>query len=107
MIFAPFVLLAAVTCGRGKPPGEEAGTAVAVPEAAVAETLAEVAVEADVAEAEVALVAPKHLLGARAQGITPVFTEPKPGALKLGYLRAGAVVEREDKPEGDTSCKGS
>ncbi|MBK7397719.1 MAG: L,D-transpeptidase [Myxococcales bacterium] len=105
MIFAPFVLLAAVTCGRGKPPGEEAGTAVAVPEAAVAETLAEVAVEADVAEAEVALVAPKHLLGARAQ-ITPVFTEPKPGALKLGYLRAGAVVEREDKPEGDAGCKG-
>lgn len=37
---------------------------------------------------------------------TWVYAEPRWGSRRLGYLRAGAVVERRAKPSGTTACSG-
>lgn len=37
---------------------------------------------------------------------TWIYAEPKFGSAKLGYLRAGAIVARNDKPAGNSSCPG-
>lgn len=36
---------------------------------------------------------------------TWIFAEPRWGSRKLGYLRAGAIVERQPKPAGFRSCQ--
>lgn len=37
---------------------------------------------------------------------TWIHIEPKIGQTKLGYLRSGAIVARDDKPAGTTGCPG-
>jgi hypothetical protein len=36
---------------------------------------------------------------------TYIYGEPGPAAMKIGYLRLGAVVPRSEKPSGHTGCK--
>lgn len=45
----------------------------------------------------------KPRLGAKGQ-IVYVYAEPRPGSQKLGYLRAGAIVERDEKPSAEDGC---
>jgi lipoprotein-anchoring transpeptidase ErfK/SrfK len=47
----------------------------------------------------------RWLLGARGQ-LVNVLAEPRAGAQKLGYLRAGAVVVRDEKASSEDGCKG-
>lgn len=90
-------------CGRASPPGDSPAAASATG------SIAPFVVDAggfDAIDAvpEVLLESgAKPLLGARGQ-YTYVYAEPKPGALKLGYMRAGATVERDEKPTSEAGC---
>ncbi|MEJ7731388.1 MAG: L,D-transpeptidase [Polyangiaceae bacterium] len=48
---------------------------------------------------------PAHLLGSVARE-TWIYTEPRWGSRRIGYLRAGARVTRRAKPAGFSSCEG-
>ncbi len=109
----PVVILAFVTCGRSAPPGEgppttSSASASAVPFAVAADAGSEPPGDGATADVSVDVSAtsatsgPK--LGARGQ-IVWIYAEARPGSLKLGYLRAGAVVERDEKPSAEEGCK--
>lgn len=106
------VLAAFAACGRASPPGD--GPAGGAPEASAAPIAAYALDASDAspgddggdggAAADAAVpVGNKLLLGARGQ-LVHVYSEPRPGSLKLGYLRAGAVVERDEKASADQGC---
>jgi lipoprotein-anchoring transpeptidase ErfK/SrfK len=99
----------AIGCRREAPPGDALPTpaggdpvariepARAVTDDAGASTSAD-----DAASTEPATEPAR--LASRAQ-ITWVYADARPGATKLGYLRAGAIVERDDKPTAEDGCK--
>jgi hypothetical protein len=95
------VTLVIGACGRTSPPGDVAPAA--------SSSAPFVPFVADVGVADVAIdatdTAPPKIpkLGARAQ-IVHVYAEPKAGAMKLGYLRAGALVERDERPSALEGC---
>lgn len=60
---------------------------------------------ADSAAASSPRVEPERALAALAKE-TFVFSEPDWSSRKLGYLRAGAIVSRSDKPRGHKNCEG-
>ncbi|GAC1394702.1 MAG: hypothetical protein NVSMB47_04030 [Polyangiales bacterium] len=107
-------------CGRGGAPGDDAATQATVGsvgalgvDAPIGETTgesgerpldAELRDAADAPDEADTIEANLPLLAATAQ-IVWVYAEPRPGATKLGYLRAGAVVARDDKPSSEEGCK--
>ncbi|MGZ3455257.1 MAG: L,D-transpeptidase [Polyangiales bacterium] len=100
-------ILLAVACGRGAPPGDQATAPSVTPSVApFAASAADGALEVAVDSGPEVFAAPpeKPRLGARGQFVY-VHAEPKPGSAKLGYLRAGAVVERDEKPSAEEGCK--
>jgi hypothetical protein len=60
-------------------------------------------VDAEDVGVEAAPPPPKPRLGAKAQFLF-VYGEPKKTSLKLGHLRAGAIVERDAQSAGDEKC---
>ncbi len=99
---AGLAALMLVSCGRRSPPGDSAPAASS--SAPFVQHEADTGVDADAA-IDASDSAPPQApgLGARAQ-IVHVYAEPKAGAMKLGYLRAGAVVERDEKPTALEGC---
>ncbi len=103
----------ASSAARARPPGDEAGQPASPATSAFADvddagTAPRTDAAEDAADEEaVADAAPTSggapLLGARAQ-ITWVYADARPGSPKLGYLRAGAVVERDEKPTALEGC---
>lgn len=101
--------LGVVHCGRAHPPGDlEPSPGPSASTFAAGDDAGSIPVDAtddsadgSIDDAIAAPAAPK--LGARGQ-ITWVYSEPRPGSPKLGYLRAGAVVERDEKPSALEGC---
>ncbi len=89
------------SCGRASPPGDVPISASAAP--SIEPFVADVAIDVTVEAAVDAPPESKPLLGATGQ-YAYVYAEPKPGSLKLGYLRAGALVERDEKPSAEHGC---
>ncbi len=99
LVASVIAILAA--CGRASPPGDSAPAPSA--SASFVPFVAETSVEDAALDASDAAPVTKPKLGARGQ-IVHIYAEPKAGALKLGFLRAGAVVERDEKPSALEGC---
>ncbi|MFO0587686.1 MAG: L,D-transpeptidase [Polyangiaceae bacterium] len=102
---APTFLLAALVSGCGAaedPPGRAIdrggpASALKLPDGA----------DSGPAEAEDAAHEPGH--GAKIASIamrTWIYVSPDDRSTKLGYLRAGAIIDRAEKSAGDTNCAG-
>ncbi|MEO7095599.1 MAG: L,D-transpeptidase, partial [Polyangiales bacterium] len=119
LVFAVPALLAAsaIDCKRAPPPGDAPTTlppsvdAAAGPGAttfaATDDVEADAGAEGGLAAAD-ATIAPDPeanlpRLAAKAQ-ITWIYSEARPGSQKLGYLRAGAIVRRDEKPTSEDGC---
>lgn len=106
-VISVLVVLVAIACGRASPPGDVAPPAASAAPSIVPFSGASDAALADAQDATEAAVdaAPpgKLYLAARGQ-MAHVYAEPRPGSLKLGYLRAGAIVERDEKPSAEQGC---
>ena len=101
---------AALCCARGAPPGERDASTSAVGSSsafAIASDTGdggELEGALSTADASLAVDAPPPpRLASKAQ-MAWVHTEPRPGSPKLGYLRAGAIVERDEKPSSEEGC---
>jgi len=104
VLLAPLSLLALVECGRaGTPPGGNAGTSPSGSVSVVADANVAQSDTADTLDATLDVAKPKPKLAARAQ-MAWVLMEARPGAQKAGYLRAGAVVDRDEKPTNEAGC---
>ena len=100
-------LLVVGACGRQAPPGDLAqstpsASVVPFAEGPDAAALSDAAGDAT-ADALEAAAPEKHYLAARSQ-FAHIYAEPRPGSLKLGYLRVGALVERDLKPSAEQGC---
>ncbi len=107
----PVGVLALVTasCDRRDPPGRVAdvGPAPSLPRPDRAAPEPSAAQSASSSAPSAAELEPGG--GARLASIamrTWVYDEPRGGARKLGYLRAGATVDRAEQPAGTKSCEG-
>jgi len=107
-VISLFVTAAFLACGRASPPGDlpAAPSASAQPSVAPFTTssadASPDATDAGDASSD-APVAHKPMLAARGQ-LAHIYAEARPGSSKLGYLRAGAVVERDEKPSAEQGC---
>jgi hypothetical protein len=113
VLVIPAVLLAAWTidCKRAPPPGDappaiaDAGatttfsTGDAEADGGQGDEAGLAVVDATVVDAELNL--PR--LASKAQ-LTWIYAEARPGSQKLGYLRAGAIVRRDEKPTSEDGC---
>jgi lipoprotein-anchoring transpeptidase ErfK/SrfK len=101
--FGLAALFLVTSCGRGAPPGDLPAAPSTSPSPSTA-PFAVVDAAIDIGPETAPPPAEKPRLGARGQ-IVYVLAEPRPGSAKLGYLRAGAVVERDEKPSAEEGCK--
>ncbi|MFI5296875.1 MAG: hypothetical protein ACHREM_02160, partial [Polyangiales bacterium] len=93
----------AMSCGRSAPPpGDSVATTMTTTTAMTTATTTATAMTTATTSAS-ASAAPL-LLGAKGE-LTWIYAEARAGSPKLGYLRSGATVERDDKPTGDDGCK--
>lgn len=99
-------VLAGFHCKRGAPPAPaEASIAAPAGDAMADRTVEELAVDASSALDAIAEAppAPKPKLGAKTHFLF-VYGEARKTSLKQGYLRAGAIVERDESSAGDEKC---
>ncbi len=112
--FAALALLLALGCERQDPPGRIAGEPslhlprpTALESAAELEATAPPSASAAVAAPSADDAEPGH--GAKLASIamrTWIYDAPGDRSTKLGYLRAGAVVDRAEAPAGTDNCDG-
>jgi lipoprotein-anchoring transpeptidase ErfK/SrfK len=115
-VFAVPVLLAAyaIDCKRAPPPGDatgapaEAGATTTFAANADADLDAETSDDAALAVVDATTSADAEAddlprLASKAQ-LTWIYAEARPGSQKLGYLRAGAIVRRDEKPTSEDGC---
>lgn len=90
-------LLAVVPACKKKPPAGAAGAASSSQSGSVAHAAP---------PPSMASAVPTGATLAAVALTTWVHIEPKIGQTKLGYLRSGAIVARDDKPSGTSGCPG-